>query len=66
MTIPDPYRYKPGYVSAGEAAASVFISSAAGWDVDCNGVTATFIRTGSVDDKGNVRTVGATVINEME
>jgi prepilin-type N-terminal cleavage/methylation domain-containing protein len=66
LSIPDPYNYKPFYRSGGLKAAATFEATAVG-DLDCDGVTSTFVRVGAVGINGDV-TGGAqpAVLNELE
>jgi hypothetical protein len=66
FALPDPFVYKPRYVSTGSGATSTFSAETSG-DVDCNGVTSSFRRAGGVDGSGDVTGARAPVVtNELE
>jgi prepilin-type N-terminal cleavage/methylation domain-containing protein len=67
FSLPDPFNYKPSYVSAGTGTSAVFTAVATG-DLDCDTTTATFTRIGGVNSTTGDVTGGSqpTVVNELE
>ena len=67
FSIPDPYNYKPSYASAGTGNAAAFSARATG-DLDCDGSSAIFTRTGRIDATSGDVTGGSApaVQNELE
>jgi prepilin-type N-terminal cleavage/methylation domain-containing protein len=67
FSLPDPYSYKPSYVSANTGSAAIFTATATG-DLDCDGVLATFVRMGGVNPTSSdvVGNAAPQVTNELE
>jgi prepilin-type N-terminal cleavage/methylation domain-containing protein len=66
LSIPDPYNYKPFYRSGGLATAATFQATAVG-DLDCDGLTSTFLRGGAVGANGDITGGGApAVFDQLE
>ena len=67
FAIPEPYNYRPAYVSSGTATEAEFITKAQG-DLDCDGQRSLFRRAGSIDaNTGDVTGARApSVSNELE
>jgi type IV pilus assembly protein PilA len=66
FSIPDPFLYKPSYISAGVGDTSTFTAEATG-DLDCDGTLSSFKRVGAIDTRGRVSGSSAPIVtNELE
>jgi prepilin-type N-terminal cleavage/methylation domain-containing protein len=66
FSLADPHNYLPGYSGSGVGTAATFTAFAKG-DLNCNGTTSTFVRTGGINSNGDVTgSYQPTITNELE
>jgi prepilin-type N-terminal cleavage/methylation domain-containing protein len=66
FSLPDPHNYVPGYSSSGTGSSAKFDAKAEG-NLNCDGTTSYFSRSGGIDTNGDVTgSYQPYIVNELE